>query len=575
MKRFGQPQIGLAALGIAAGFFAGLTTCPAWGIETNLLIGEDSAGRQPHVFEVHGFAGKMVLSQFELHPWNRNFQAVAMSGDRIYSLTSTNNLYRFEWNRYSLSYGQDNVLHLPEAADDVAYTAGRVFYVASQGDRLKVSWLPTDLVSGNSTLLTNTSVSVPASGKWKLVGAANANVLLAYRADAPGVNSGTARPAFLLNPTTGQVISQMSIPPAGGAVTDVTLNRNGTELTLITAGNGMQTRVSVSTGQVLGMVPGGATQGVGGSLLASEIFGPRELLAASNSVDFPFLSANDRPHVVLDMQGTLPGATGSKSMLYRRPRVVTTDLEVNLVNGVLPDDMSSFQVSLPLLATQTFGPSPIQFSHHPSSLTSFTARSLGTVTATIDLAQAQPGFYRIEGAVPAGTNVFEYFGDRRDFAYDPVSANIVGDGTFKYNGLGWDFSGYAGPAISRALTPAYADVPAGFWQDMELPTAQTAMELKFDYELRSLSGTALLTVMLEDVVIGTISLNQLTPKTPVTFSVTDPSLMGVEGARLSFMTTTNGMAELYVGNISLMAVPEPASGLVMVGLTLLGLARRR
>jgi hypothetical protein len=281
--------------------------------------------------------------------------------------------------------------------------------------------------------------------------------------------------------------------------------------------------------------------------------------------------------------------------LYRTPFVWQGSATATLSNGIAPDGTTITNV-VAANPFRTSGPVAMQASVTPSAAGTFSARTIGTGSFSVDLNGSPRGLYTIDTHMPL-TGTYAHGGVTEDgrtidnlryssqgFAYDPISSNIIGNGDFELSNYGWDDvtnpNFVTSPfVIQDGLTTNHVSWITGsetIRQILEMPTANSAMMLSFDYRLDPFpGGTFALDVMLAGKAVAHVDMT--TPST--TFShysvlLTDPTLENLSGAELRVQMTENGSAWAYLDNFSLTAAPEPGTGMLMA-IPALGLLRRR
>jgi hypothetical protein len=156
------------------------------------------------------------------------------------------------------------------------------------------------------------------------------------------------------------------------------------------------------------------------------------------------------------------------------------------------------------------------------------------------------------------------------FAYEPVSSNLVGNGDAAMNGAGWQGNlGHtivsqavnSDPSHHRFYVVPFADQPGVMRQFLQLPTPNSPIQLSFTYSLQQLSAnTDDVQVFLNSVLLADI---QPTSTTEQTFQllIDNPALENLSNPLLLFQATSTASSGdiIYIGNISLTAVPEPAT----------------
>jgi hypothetical protein len=275
---------------------------------------------------------------------------------------------------------------------------------------------------------------------------------------------------------------------------------------------------------------------------------------------------------------------GGTDGLYRLPQVVSATQTASVFNGIAPDGVTVSNMLGNLSINQLSGPTAMSVSVQNAPAGTFSARSLGQATISLNLATAQRGLYEtsmnenVVGDYSYGSTVdvgrpITSIDNNEGFAgfgYDPVSSNIVGNGDASLGATGWEFRlGDNGGWESEQLDPT----PNGFRlfpafsqsvsirQFLQLPTADAPMILAFTGQLDSGGNPASVEVQvdLNGEVVDDVFVNSASPQTFST-EITDPTLQNLNNAVLMFYLPDrdNDLAEIDLDNISLTAVPEPA-----------------
>jgi hypothetical protein len=454
---------------------------------------------------------------------------------------------------------------LDASLSDIAYTNGQIYGIGATSTALQVVSIGTD---GKTHSVINQSMP-SSTAPWRLSGVSSGSGLLAAR----GSFSATNLPGYVIDPVAASV-SQIALSgTANSPLNDMVINTAGSAVTAI--GPFSQPITSYPGGVAQGSVPSNARYGTG-------------FVSNSVSDEFNFNYLPTLPAAAQTMwNATISPLQGVTDGLTRTPQVVSLDGPVTISNHVAPDGTTLSNVAAVLQVSQFFGTG---FGHTPfvTSVTNaapadFSDRVIGQASASLDLATAERGLYSV-GVSPNLTADYSYAATvdhgravqavgaaGTQFAYEPISANLVGNGDAFLNGAGWQ--GYQGsspsfqsqvvnsdPANHTFYLTTQAGFPAAIRQFLQLPTPNAPMFLSFTYGIRSdlPGGPDDLRVSLNGVLLGDITASGTSLQTFQT-EIDDPSLMNQANVVLMFQSSTTGPVNfLNVGNISLTAVPEPA-----------------
>ncbi|MGD0387872.1 MAG: hypothetical protein ABSC42_02860 [Tepidisphaeraceae bacterium] len=459
---------------------------------------------------------------------------------------------------------------------DIAYTNGQLYGVLPNQNALQI-----DSIASNGTTQSVVNLSEPSfTGTWRLSGVVSGNNLLA--------SHGTTTPnaiGYLVSPISPQQASQITVfgPPA------VTLPLLGT----VFSADGNTVSYITSGEDAMTSLPADTYAGI-----RSSSYGIGNLNSPVVSDEFAYTYAPSQPATVTLATYNSSGlsAVGTDG-LFRLPQVVSATLNEYLWNGVAPDGVTLSNVSASNLLTQTGGPTPVTISEQDASSGDFSSRSLGTTTLTLNLATAQRGFYEFSmnpnitadysygSTVDVGRTVQHPNYGGGWFGYDPVSANIVGNGDASLQATGWEFcpDGDTGswesqgvPATSRGFL-LYPSV--SMRQILQLPTPNQPMLLSFtgaDYN-DTASPPVEVQVDLNGIMVDDVFVDSTSPQTFST-EITDPALQNLNNAVLMFYLPGNHnslLTGVALDDISLTALPEPATSASAVLLGGIFLGRRR
>ncbi|HEY1683243.1 MAG TPA: hypothetical protein VGG19_00650 [Tepidisphaeraceae bacterium] len=464
----------------------------------------------------------------------------------------------------------EQAIQLGARFSDVAYTNGQLYGIVQSSNSMQI-----DSIAANGSVA-NVVTQAVTSGSWRLSGMVSGDSLLAA---SPG---GSANIGYVIAPATAQV-SSINIPSQDGTlVTNTVINSAGTNFT--TMGGSYQ---------FISSFPAGVFQTTRASNAA---YAPNSNNAGEISDEFslPYPSSSAA-------LAQIAGAATSPSIvdgLTRSPQVLTLSTNITLSNGLAPDATTLSNVAAsnfnPTLSGPSGSPTPA-YQQTFSAPTGFASgATLGQLTASVNLAGAPRGTYTISSqptltadysyasTVDTGRAVQTQSSTVATFAYDPPSANLVGNGDAtlasagwesQFANLGWENDSAPIDQIDHGFVflPLTGD-PYAIRQFLQMPTPDSAMMLEFsDHSIFSGSGT--LQVTLNGVVIANITVNSQT-STEQQFLISNPALENLTDAPLMFSATVNsGPLQIEVDDITLTAVPEPAA--MAVGLLAWGWAMRR
>jgi hypothetical protein len=472
-------------------------------------------------------------------------------------------------------------IQLPSTFTDIAYTNGQLYGVQSVTASNHTQSLQIASIAANGSVqpLLTQSTSSSSSTNWRLSGAVNGDSLLI---SPPLIINSPSAETFI--PSTPSTPPSTFNLPFGANVNDTVIHADGAAVTTI-------------GGQVDYSYPGAIL--IGPRSLSTSYGGGHQNTPISDEFNYTYTSSQPAYASLSGSPNNL--FTGSHDALYRLPQTLTGTQTIFLQNGVTPDGTTINNVIASGLVQQDQGaPLPITIQETDAPPGPFAFRQIAQANISVNLAGASRGFYGIgtnsnltadytTGAITqTGQPVSVSTSDFAEFAYDPASANLVGNGDGSIAAFGWETVDGKTGDIDHAFAPSsdlgfgivpFSGDPQSLTQILELPTSNSPMELSFSYDDFS-SGPADLTVSLNGIVLGDVS---VTSKTPTTFQtiINNPSLENLANANLTFTATaigTNASSWVGVGSITLEAVvPEPASAslLGLAAMTVLTRRRRR
>lgn len=531
--------------------------------------------------EAQGFAGRM---------WIRSLQFNWESGDPPTQLervaADTSSIYVLEQpfpgltgpqiiREYSYSGERIRSYSLDRPIDDIAVLNGTLYAISNRYEGAAgVEVLQAQPAGSGGTFQSIYAASTTDDLTYRLsTDPIGGNLVLASAGFAPSDTqrrAPIARDYRVLSPgttwTAGPSIALPAVP-----LVDLSMRRDGSAMVATPASSSFptqQTLISFPQGTDLGALP------------AAEILGPGRP-AAPHSDEFE-----------IDFG---PGEAGIIELRYTGPndwpRLIRTGTElltanVQLANGVAPDGTHISNVQL--VANQdTWSPLPVTV--QPAASADFTVASLGTVTFTIDTAVVPRGFYDLDAPLveadhQTATETVRralklLSGDIGFVGVDPFEGNYVGNGDWELRFLGWereDGSSFTSPFPDGSNMVGRMDTS---WpvlrQVLSLGTPDDPMRLSLDYRVPlPFTSVSLLAQLNGEIVAFWQDLPYSTDYAQLMVDITDPALRGLSSAELRFTLVGSGSAMLYIDNISLVAVPEPAVGVVM-GPMLAGLLMRR
>jgi len=466
---------------------------------------------------------------------------------------------------------------------DIAYTNGQLYGIGSSSTSLQVS-----TIAANGATQVVLNQTMPGSGgTWRLSGAADGSALLAARAFFSSSNV----PGFVVNPTS-LAVSQITLSgTASTQLDDNVINQPANAVASI--GGTQQVLTAFPGGGALGNVPGNARYGTA---------------FISNTVSDEF-KYNYSPSMAAVMQTTwnltASPLVGTTDGLTRQPQVVTVSGPISISNYVTPDGTTLSNVAVTNQIAQYMGP---QFGHTPFVTSAqnvpasdLSNRNVGQGSASLDLSKAERGLYDVHltssatadysYASTVDSNRFVQTGTLGsiEFAYDPISNNLVGNGDAYLNGAGWQgMSGSLSSFQSQwvnsdptnhcfVLIPQ-ASYPSSMRQFLQQTTPDGPMSLSFTYDLRTLptGGTDEIQAFLNGVLVADLMPSNSSLQTFQT-EIDDPTLENASSVVLMFRTTSTAASGNFIdiGNISLTSIPEPTTGLLMMIPAAFMLRRRR
>jgi hypothetical protein len=529
---------------------------------------------------VQGFNGPMALPVVQAVPNNGDGNPVGgtASNTALYALfnPSTSGANSTISINDAQSGAYEGSIALNGSVSDIAYTNGQLYGLQVNSASIQIVSVSN---TGTITPLVAQTATTPSGVTWRLSGAVNGDSLLA-----------TALPTFT-GPTSGYVIdpasSQVSpftfspAPAAGGINCETILNVAGNAVTLNDVGTQYQYDY-----------PSGAN-GVQIPTSAQYPFG-----IVSDEFTYNYGPTNPA-YVNLNYSPSIPS---SYDNLLRTPPSFT--IQTTMYNGAAPDGTTISNVAVASgqqLWTQQSGPSTLQINETASAPGSFSNRVVAT--DTISLSGAQRGIYSYAVTPNVLTGDYTY-GNTTDlarvvsnqsatfqFAYDPVSSNLVGNGDLSLGTAGWECDPYwSEPGTTTfiqevalrneemVLEPSSSSAYA-VRQLLQLPTSGSSMLLSFDYNALVARSPASLynvdvQIYLNSTLLGELDTDSTTIQDYQTV-IGDPSLQNLSGAYLTFVASGTGANGVELGDISLTAVPEPNTlGLFLVGLALAHRRRR-
>jgi hypothetical protein len=280
--------------------------------------------------------------------------------------------------------------------------------------------------------------------------------------------------------------------------------------------------------------------------------------------------------------------------------------QVELENGVAPDGATLSNVGVAAgqqLMIQQSGPSPLQISETPAAPGNFSERNVSTDTISLSpgaqravygfgpAANALVADYTYGGTTDIGRPI-SYPAGAFQFAYDPISSNLVGNGDFSLGTAGWEANNnysLSGSLYGNGLVSvdngkvALQPNPQSSYalrQLLQLPTADEPMLLAFDYNAFSALPPASESSVELQVYLGNTLVGSLIADSTATqqdqITITNPALEKLNGAYLTFAASGNEGNGVALADISLTAIPEPSSlGLLVTGAAFARRPRRR
>lgn len=471
-----------------------------------------------------------------------------------------------------------STVSLDTQLSDIAYTNGQLYGISNKSNALQIDTVDP---SGTTHSVLNQAVA-SSNATWRLSGVAGGSGLLAAR----GSFSSTDVPGFVINPSSLAVSSITLAGTKNSQLVDTVINAPGNVATSVGIG-ALQTATAYPAGGSLGAVPSNAQYGTSfGSNAVSDEFNYTYSPALPAAVQINW-NANVSP-----IQGLTDGLT-------RTAQVVTVSGPVQVTNHVAPDATTLSNVAATTHVQEFFGSASFTSSVQDAAPGDFSDRTIGQASATLDLATGGRGLYAITSSTsmtadyahdstvdtgrtvqtPSATAVTQ-------FAYEPVSDNLVGNGDAAMNGAGWQgtLNGtfiseavMSDPSNHRFYVAAFASQAGAMRQTLQLPTPNSPMQLSFTYGLQSLPAHSdELQVFLNSVLVADVTPTSTTTQTFQT-TIDNPALENLANPVLLIQgTSTSQLGDLiYVGNISLTSVPEPMVGLILPVLCMLCSQRRQ
>jgi hypothetical protein len=471
----------------------------------------------------------------------------------------------------------DGSIALNGRVNDIAYTNGQLYGLQVNSASIQIVSISN---TGTITPLVTQTGTTSAGVTWRLGGAVNGSSLLTTA--LPTIGAPTS--AYIIDPASSQVSPFIFSPaPATEITSETIINVAGNAVTLNDLGQ-----------QVQYDYPSGAN-GVQIPTSAQYPFG-----VVSDEFTYNYAPTNPA-YVNLGYNTSIP--YGYDNLLRTPPNFT---IQTTIYNGAAPDGTTIGNVAVASgqqLWTQQSGPSALQIIQTASAPGSFSNRVVANDTISLS-AGAQRGIYSYAFTPNALTGDYTY-GTTTDyarvvsttpsgsvqFAYDPVSSNLVGNGDFILGTAGWEANShwsqgnttYSNQSVElyngeMALVPSSSSAYAAR-QLLQLPTSGSPMLLSFDYNAAVDRSPASvynvdLKMYLNSTLVGELVTDSTTIQNYQTV-IDDPSLQNLSGAYLTFVASGTGANAVELGNISLTAVPEPATlGLLLVGLALAQRRRR-
>jgi len=525
---------------------------------------------------VQGFNGPMALPVVQEVPIYGDGIPVggSASNTALYGLfnPSTSNANSTISINDAQSGAYEGSIALNGAVSDIAYTNGQLYGLQVNSASIQIVSVSN---TGTITPLVTQTATTPGGVTWRLSGAVNGDSLLATA--LPTFTAPTS--AYIIDPASSQV-SPFTFSPAlteNGINSETIINVAGNAVTLNALGQQLQYDYPSGSNGVQIPTPGQYPFGV-----------------VSDEFTYNYAPTNPA-YVTLAYSSSVPYGYDN---LLRTPPNFTIQTMTN--NGAAPDGTTISNVAVASgqqLLTQQSGPSVLQINETASAPGSFSNRIVATDTISLS-AGAQRGIYSYAFTPNALTGDYTY-GTTTDyarvvstppyggiqFAYDPVSSNLVGNGDFTLGTAGWESNShwsqlstnYSNQSVdlyngALVLEPSSSSTYA-VRQLLQLPTSGSPMLLSFDYNaLVDRSPASLynvdLKIYLNSTLLGELDTDSTTMQNYQSV-IDDSSLQNLSGAYLTFVASGTGANGVELDNISLTAVPEPATlGVLLVGLAL-------
>jgi hypothetical protein len=445
------------------------------------------------------------------------------------------------------------VVPLSVQLSDIAYTNGQLYGIeANAGSIQIVSISDSGVIQPVATRSTTTT-----NMDWRLSGAVSGDSLFAMAIPAIG----SSAPAYTINPQTAAVSTfTFSKAPSFAGATDSVINLAGDTVTVL--GAFKQSAYSYPSGVFQQNLP---------------VLSQYAPLISSDEFTYNY-DPSKAAYASVGLSGAI---TFGHDGLSRFSAGFTATPW--LLNGASPDGTTLSNLATApgvQILTQVSGPATASVIETQQAPGPYSVRQLATDTISVPdvrgvyqfgiTGNALTADYSYGTTVDHGRQVANSQFPIITVAVDPASSNLVGNGDFSLGAAGWE-SGSA----NTGSTPFYTNIsstgissqgvelatdPFGYSavrQFLELPTASTPMELSFTYSVNPAFGvTQDLQAYLGGELVGDVT----AAGSPQTFQtiITDPSLQNLSNAELRFQAA-GGNTIVYIDNISLTAVPEPAS----------------
>jgi hypothetical protein len=266
------------------------------------------------------------------------------------------------------------------------------------------------------------------------------------------------------------------------------------------------------------------------------------------------------------------------NVLLRKPQTLSGSATLSLLNGIAADGVTPTNVRVDPLLNISAPAGVTSTITQQTSPGDFSARDLGSANYSINLAGPHRGLITINhpSILQADQGDIQVIRSTSlNLAYEPISANIIGNGDFDIGRdryYGWTFIG--GNSFARVPGNQYLSLPAysgtsglSIYQDLELGIPDDQLILSFDLPnfggTPQAPGTGNLRFLLDGQLFYQMSITANAPALSISAIVNVPPTVDWDNPRLSidFRRTSGSSSDTLfasVDNLSLVFIPEPS-----------------